>query len=65
VLSFDRKAAETYGELQAELEDQGLAIPEPELRIAAICVRHGATLATGAIRPFDRIAKLRVENWIC
>jgi predicted nucleic acid-binding protein len=65
VLSFDRKAAETYGELQAELEEEGIAIPEPELRIAAICVRHGATLATGATRSFEKIRDLEVENWIC
>ncbi len=64
VLSFDRAAAETYGELQADLEKRGVPIPEPELRIAAICLRHGAVLATGNTRSFNKVSGLRVENWI-
>jgi predicted nucleic acid-binding protein len=64
VLSFDRGAAETYGKLAAELEDRGVAIPEAELRIAAICLHHGATLATGETRPYTEIPKLQVEDWI-
>lgn len=64
VLSFDRRAAETYGRLAADLEDRGVAIPEAELRIAAICLRHGAVLATGETRPYNEIPDLQVEDWI-
>lgn len=64
LLSFDRGAAETYGRLAADLEHRGVVIPDAELRIAAICVHHGAALATGETRPYDQIPDLRVENWM-
>ena len=32
--------------------------------IAAICLHHGAVLATGETRPYDEIPELRVEDWI-
>jgi predicted nucleic acid-binding protein len=62
VLPFDRGAAETYGELRADLDRRGVAIPDPELRIAAICVHRGAALATGTIRPYNEVAGLTLEN---
>jgi predicted nucleic acid-binding protein len=64
VLAFDRGAAEIYGELKADLDERGVAIPEPELRIAAICVHHDAVLATGTTRPFNEIPGLQVQDWI-
>ncbi len=64
LLSFDRGAAETYGRIAADLEHRGVVIPDAELRIAAICLQHGAVLATGETRPYDEIPELRVENWM-
>jgi tRNA(fMet)-specific endonuclease VapC len=64
VLSFDLAAAQIYGRLRAELERDGTPMAEPDLRIAAICLRHGATLATGNLRHFERVPDLRAEDWL-
>jgi predicted nucleic acid-binding protein len=64
LLSFDRAAAETYGRLADELDRKGVVIPDAELRIAAICLHHGAVLATGETGPYDQIPDLKVENWM-
>lgn len=64
VLSFDRGAAETYGALRARLEQAGTPLSEPDLRIAAIALRHDFTVVTGNIRHFQRVSGLRVENWM-
>jgi predicted nucleic acid-binding protein len=64
VLSFDLAAALVYGRLRADLEREGTSMAEPDLRIAAICLRHDATLATGNLRHFERVPDLRVEDWL-
>ena len=64
VLSFDLSAAMIYGRLRADRERDGTPMAEPDLRIAAICLRHDATLATGNLRHFERVPDLRVEDWL-
>jgi len=64
VLSFDLAAAMIYGWLRANLEREGTPMAEPDLRIAAICLRHDATLATGNLRHFEKVPELRVEDWL-
>ena len=64
VLDFDRNAAEIYGALRADLEKAGKKLPEPDLRIGAISLRHGATLATGNLRHYRRIPGLTTEDWL-
>jgi predicted nucleic acid-binding protein len=64
VLGFDLAAAMIYGRLRANLERDGTPMAEPDLRIAAICLRHDATLATGNLRHFERVPDLRVEDWL-
>ena len=64
VLPFDRAAAEIYGALRAQLEAKGRRLAEPDLRIAAIALRHDLTLVTGNVRHFARVPNLRVENWL-
>lgn len=63
-LSFDGKAARTYGRLRAQLEQAGTPVSEPDLRIASIALTHDLTLVTGNVRHFERIPGLRVENWL-
>jgi toxin FitB len=46
VLPFDVIAAETYGELVAQLEGEGNAIDVMDAMIAAIVLSNGATLVT-------------------
>jgi tRNA(fMet)-specific endonuclease VapC len=64
VLPFDELAAEVYGPLRAGLESKGIPLDEPDLRIASIALSRDLTLVTGNVRHFDRIAGLRIEDWI-
>jgi len=64
IVPFDRRAAEIYGELRAELEREGRRLDEPDLRIAAIARSRGLVLVTGNVRHFERVPGLTVENWL-
>ncbi|MBI4209182.1 MAG: type II toxin-antitoxin system VapC family toxin [Deltaproteobacteria bacterium] len=64
ILSFDEKAAHTYGLLRDQLERGGIPLAEPDLRIASIAISKQLTLVTGNVRHFSRIARLRIENWL-
>ncbi len=64
VLPFDRDAAERYGSIRSELERGGERLPDPDLRIAATTLVHGAVLITGNVRHFERIPGLSCENWL-
>ena len=64
VLGFDLASAMIYGRLRADLERDGTPLAEPDLRIAAICLRHDATLATGNLRHFARVPGLQSEDWL-
>ena len=64
VLPFDHDAAEMYGPLRAQLERLGVRLDEPSLRIASIALAHDLTLVTGSARLYDRVPKLRIENWL-
>jgi predicted nucleic acid-binding protein len=64
VLPFDHRAAAVYGDLRAAFERGRRPMAEPDLRIAAICLSVGATLATGNVRHFARVPGLVVEDWL-
>jgi len=64
VLPFDRRAAERYGSIRSELESAGRRLPDPDLRIAATALAHGAVVITGNMRHFERIPGLSCENWL-
>jgi tRNA(fMet)-specific endonuclease VapC len=60
VLPFDRDAAEIFHRLQPRHRRVGTM----DLKIAAICILHDATLLTRNIADFDGLNGLRVENWL-
>ena len=64
VLSFSPKAAVHYGQLRAELERAGTPIGPHDMLIAAHARSEGLVVVTNNRREFDRIAGLRVENWV-
>lgn len=64
VLAFEERAAHIHGKLRASLESRGRAVSEPDLRIASICLRHDARLATGNLRHFLSIPGLDAEDWL-
>jgi tRNA(fMet)-specific endonuclease VapC len=62
-LPFDDAAAETYGQIRADLASRGLAIGPNDLLIAAIAQTNNATLVTHNVNEFGRVAGLSIEDW--
>ena len=58
LLPFDREAANIFHGLQA----QRLRVGTMDLKIAAICLAHEATLLTRNLVDFEKVPGLRVEN---
>ncbi len=64
VIPFDRRAAEVYGRVRAELERRGRPLADPDLMIASIALSRGLTVITGNVQHFARVPGLTVENWL-
>ena len=60
ILPFDREAAGHFHRLQTLLPRLG----SMDLKIAAICLAHDATVLTRNVRDFEKIPGLRVANWL-
>jgi tRNA(fMet)-specific endonuclease VapC len=60
LLSFDRKAAEVYD----ELNQQKLRVGSMDLRIASIAIANQMTLLTQNTIDFERIPGLSIEDWL-
>ncbi len=63
IVPWDLQAASHYGEFRVDLEKRGMAIGPLDLLIAAHAHRLGATLVTGNIREFQRVAGLTCLEW--
>lgn len=61
ILPFDEAAALRFGAVVAQREAIGRPIGPMDAQIAAICLVHGATLATRNVRDFDGL-DLRLIN---
>ncbi|MFQ5811726.1 MAG: type II toxin-antitoxin system VapC family toxin [Anaerolineae bacterium] len=64
IVPFDRRAAEAYGRLRAELERAGQPLPDADLMIAAIGLVRNLVVVTGNVKHFARVEGLKVENWL-
>lgn len=64
VVPFDADAAREYGDIRAELTRKGQLIGANDLLIAAHARALGLTLVTNNGREFERVAGLKVENWV-
>jgi tRNA(fMet)-specific endonuclease VapC len=60
VLAFDEQAAGRFLHLRRILPQAGTQ----DLKIAAVCLTHDATLLTRNAGDFNRVPELRVENWL-
>jgi len=60
LLSFDRKAAEVFD----ELNQQRLRVGSMDLRIAAIAIANQMTLTTQNTVDFERIPGLSIQDWL-
>lgn len=62
--AFDEDATTAYGALRATLEKQGTPIGPLDTMIAAHALSLSVTLVTNNTREFNRVAKLKVIDWI-
>ena len=60
ILPFDPDSARIF----QRLRNEGIRIGTMDLKIAAICLAHDATLLTPNRVDFDKVPGLRVENWL-
>ena len=63
VLAPGVAAGEAYGSLGATLEKSGTPIGNNDLWIAAHALSLDLTLVSNNIREFERIPKIKLENW--
>ena len=63
-LEYGNKAAAHYGDIRAALERKGTPIGVNDLHIASHARSEGLTLVTNNFNEFERVAGLRLENWI-
>ena len=62
-LPFDDVAAEYYGRIRADLARVGTPIGNNDLMIASIALAHGLILFTHNLKEFQRVPRLRIEDW--
>jgi tRNA(fMet)-specific endonuclease VapC len=61
---FDRKAAEEFGRLAAELKRSGHAIQQIDIQVAAIARTLGECTVVTSDNDFSHVSGLAVENWV-
>jgi len=64
VLDYDLKAATHYGDIRADLERKGTPIGVNDVHIAGHARSEGLIIVTNNIKEFERVAGLRIENWV-
>ncbi len=64
VIGLDDVVGEHYAEIRATLERAGTPIGNNDLWIAAHAQRLGVTLVTNNTREFERVPKIRLQNWV-
>lgn len=63
VLEPSVEVGEAYGMLRAHLERHGTPIGNNDLWIAAHALTLGVTLVSNNTREFERVPKLKLQNW--
>jgi tRNA(fMet)-specific endonuclease VapC len=67
ILPYDEWSARRFGQLKAQLEQQGEIISDPDLQIASIALDQDAVLVTHNQKHFSRLsilAGLVLEDWL-
>ena len=63
IYPFDEAAAGKYAVIRSELEREGRVISERDTQIASIALANKLIVVTHNVKEFNRIAKLKVEDW--
>jgi len=64
IVSFDAKAAESYGKIRASLQRKGTPIGPLDTLIAAHALSLGVPIVTHNVKEFSRVEGLEVLNWV-
>jgi tRNA(fMet)-specific endonuclease VapC len=64
ILPFDEFAARRFGALKASLENDGQPLHDLDLQIAGIALENDLPLLTHNRKHFERIEKLKLEDWL-
>ena len=64
ILSYGDEAAQYYGLLRTHLEKQGTPIGSLDMLIAAHTLSIDCILVTNNEKEFNRIPKLKIDNWV-
>ncbi len=64
VIAYDQEAANVYGDIRFQLEKRGTPIGALDMLIAAQALSRNFILVTNNEKEFQRIMKLKVENWV-
>jgi tRNA(fMet)-specific endonuclease VapC len=64
IADFDQQASTAYGVVRAYLEREGKVIGSMDMLIGAHALSLGVTLVTNNTDEFQRIPKLKVEDWM-
>ncbi|MBI3600346.1 MAG: PIN domain-containing protein [Nitrospinae bacterium] len=63
-LPITKNSAKGFGRIKSELKRQGKIIDNFDILIASIVLDNEGILVTNNIGHFNRIKKLRIENWM-
>src|SRR3990172_5812234 len=64
VIPLDDAVGERHGLIRAHLERAGMPIGNNDLWIAAHALSLGVTLVSNDTREFERVPKLKLDNWV-
>ncbi len=64
IIPYDENASLCYGQIRADLEKRGNIIGALDMLIAAHAVSENLILVTNNTKEFNRIASLKIENWV-
>jgi len=64
IITFDVRDAEIYGIIRNDLENRGRLIGPYDMQLAAQALARDLILVSNNTDEFNRIEKLRLENWV-
>lgn len=64
VIAMSEAVGESYGAIRAQLERAGTPIGNNDLWIAAHALALNITLVSNNTREFERVPKLKLNNWV-
>jgi tRNA(fMet)-specific endonuclease VapC len=63
VLPWDAAVAQTYGQLRAQVQSEGIGLSALDMQIAAHAV-HVQAILVSSDQAFGRLTQLKHENWL-